>query len=771
MKEQRHPHPHVDPRQPRNNTRPGTNPPVFVWKPGGPAAPPFRLTVARDAACQDVCLAADGLADPMFLPAEALPAGRHFWKWSAGGAESEVFTFEMAPEAVVVEVPPASEWLNRLPAGHPRIFIRPEDLPALRASRRAGRAGAWEALQARAEEILSARHEIDPPPFLPDRTMDYKEFFRVRRAVVHASRRFVRQARTLALAYLACGERRYARAACRRMASISRWDPDGASDIGHNDEAHMSVIWDGPQVCDWVWEAFTAEERRLVIDQFRRRGQINYEYMHGRGMYGVERFDSHAGREIVFLAQIALVFHEHVAPARAWLEWLRPVLCGIWPIWAGDDGGWAEGPAYGAAYVDIMTMFATTLARGAGVDLYRRPFWANHARWRLWCVPPYSQWLGFGDCAFPPGRNLRLNADVVEAIQRQTGQRGLGDYVAACRRHHPPAPETPPEPRPQTYLADPGRAEAPPAPPPGVCRVFPAAGLAAIRTGLHDPGRDVAFLFRSAPLGSVSHSHADNNDLILHVAGEVLACPSGYYDGYASAHHAHCLWHTRSHNCPTLSEAGQLQRSRESRGGIENAFEDDRVVYFRGNADASYPLARRCRRHVLFLKPQSCFVLLDEFVPIPQAQAALQWNLHSFQPFLVDHARRTFRIERGGSSVTGHFLYHADAFFSLSEGFDPPPMQVEPLRAYPNQHHLRFSLTGLGPANLAVVLAPAHAGLRGAEVSAERSGRTERARIGDDLVVVNQGAGIALGDFRSAALAVVEVARRRYELTDQGLSG
>jgi len=35
MKDTRHPHPHVDPRQPRNGARPGTNPPVFVWKPTG----------------------------------------------------------------------------------------------------------------------------------------------------------------------------------------------------------------------------------------------------------------------------------------------------------------------------------------------------------------------------------------------------------------------------------------------------------------------------------------------------------------------------------------------------------------------------------------------------------------------------------------------------------------------------------------------------------------------------------------------------------------
>ena len=158
-----------------------------------------------------------------------------------------------------------------------------------------------------------------------------------------------------------------------------------------------------------------------MIGQFHRRGQITYEHMHDRGSYGVSRFDSHAGREIVFLALIAFTFYEQIPEARTWLEWLRPVLCGIWPIWAGDDGAWAEGPSYGLAYVRIMTAFATALKRGAGVDLYRRPFWRNHAEWRRWCLPPYAEWIGFGDHTERWASTWRANADLVELIDAETG--------------------------------------------------------------------------------------------------------------------------------------------------------------------------------------------------------------------------------------------------------------------------------------------------------------------------------------------------------------
>ena len=762
MKGSRHPHPHVDPRQPRNGTCPGTNPPVFVWKPpagqGG-----SRLTVARDEGFEDVCLDLPGLAEPMFLPEEAFPAGEYFWKWSAAGGESEVFTFRIGPEAVVLEVPPAGEWLKRLPAGHPRIYIRPEELAALRESRRGDRAELWQGLQAAADELLAEDHQIEEPPYLPDRRREYRKFFEVWRRALVESRNFVRGARTLALAYLASGEAGYARAACQRMASISRWDPSGSSSIEHNDEAHMSVIWDGSQACDWAWDQFSDEQRRLVIDQFRRRGQITYEHMHGRGMYGVERFDSHAGREIVFLALIALVFHEHIPEAPVWLAWLRPVLCGVWPIWAGDDGAWAQGPSYGTAYVGIMSMFGTALKRGAGIDLYRRPFWRNHARWRESFLPPYAQWWGFGDGGMRPP--LAASTDIVETIEREVGSGELAEYVAACRAAAPPG--TPP---PQAYLAPP--AEPAPAGPAreGVCRVFPYAGWAAIRTHIDDPARDVALLFRSSPLGAISHSHANNNDFIIHVAGEVMAMPSGYYDGYGSAHHVHWVWHSKSHNCLTLSGAGQLQQSHDSAGAIDNAFEDGRLVYFRGTADASYRDAERCRRHVCFLKAATAFVLIDEFVVAAGAAVGMEWNIHSFNPLAVDEQKRAFLIEREASSLGGHFMFHDEAFFSLSEGWDPAPMPSRGLKEYPPQHHLRFNVTALTRRrNLGVVLVPGHRHLPRAEVATEKAGDVELARVGDALVLLGQGGSIEYENIRSEALAVIRLDGGTYEITDEGI--
>ena len=247
--------------------------------------------------------------------------------------------------------------------------------------------------------------------------------------------------------------------------------------------------------------------------------------------------------------------------------------------------------------------------------------------------------------------------------------------------------------------------------------------------------------------------------------------PSGYYAGYGSNHHAHWIWHTKSHNCITLSDAGQIMRSHDSVGSTDHAFEDERLTYLRGTADASYAdRAQRCRRHLVYLKDQACFVMIDEFIAVPGIVSALEWNAHSWDEFEVDEEARSFRLERDGSVVAGHFLYHHNSFFSLSDGFDPPPGTAKECDQWHNQYHLRFTPSGLvTERNLGVVLACGHEGLDVARVETERVGGTEIARIGHDLVAVNMGNGVEIGDLTCDALAILQVGGVLYEVDDGGI--
>lgn len=778
MEEHRDPHPHLDPRQPRHGSHPGTNPPVFAWKPTRGAGR-FRLQVAGDRSFQSPVIDRPDLRDPLFLPERRLAPGVYHWKWSDDERESEVFQFRIEADATVLEVPPAAAWLAALPAAHPRIHVTPEGVGDLRQTMKTGRAAALRRLLASVDPVVAESHHIEEPAFLPDRHHDHDAFRRVWYPIMWGSRQFVKGAEALGLAYLATGERPYARAACERMASISKWDPDGSSHLGHNDEAHMSVLWHGSVACDWVWEEFAAAERQLVVEQFRRRGQITFEHMHDEGSYGVTRFDSHAGREIVFLALLAFVFHEEIPEAATWLEWLRPVLCGIWPVWSGDDGGWAEGPSYGLAYVTIMTMFASALKRATGINLYSRPFWTGHAAWRQWWLPPYAEWMGFGDHSQRWQGTWERAADLVDLIGRENGDSRYSAYVDAMRAEtqfeEEPGERHMPGVNSQLFLAP----DRPPAPasdsdPGGVLKVFPAAGLAAIRTDRQEAAKDIAFLFRSSPYGAISHSHANHNDFILHVGGRAMAVPTGYYGpgvGYGSNHHAHWAWHTKAHNCLTLSDAPQIMRSYASTGQVRGAYEDERLVYFSGVADAAYAdRAQRCRRHVIYLKAERAFVMVDEFVAAEGIVSAMQWNIHALDPFETDERARSFSLRRGDSGLRGHFLWPRDSFFSLSEGWDPAPVDSEYSHLFAQQYHLRFTPSGyVEKRNLGVVLVAELPGEQAATVTTEEAGKAAAATIGNARVVVDTGGGLEVDGQALGGVALVTVEGVRYAVGEGGI--
>ena len=709
------------------------------------------------------------LEDPLFLPEQAIPPGTFHWRWGDPSDWAEPFSFRVDDTAVVMEIPSADDWLDHTPKTHPRLYLTAESRESFRDQLKGERLGEFEVLIGSAESVLGESHEISEPEYLPDRDRDFRSFWSVWYPTMWGTRRFVKAAEALALAYQATGDARFGRAACRRMASISEWDPEGSSYLGHNDEAHMSVIWHGPHACDWAWDLFTPEERSTVIEQFRRRGRITFEHMHDRELYGITRFDSHAGREIVFLANLAIVFHDHIEEARDWLAWLRPVLCGLWPSWAGEDGAWAQGPSYGTAYVTIMTMFASALKRIAGVDLYKKRFWKNHARWRYFCFPPYVEWMGFGDHSEKWATAWKSNANLVDVIARETDGREYRPYIEAFRKEAATLGEPNERIMPgvvsQLITApDLGQADWAVDGCDRVLNVFDDAGWAAFRSHCNDRDRDIAMIFRSSPYGAISHSHANNNDFILHVGGKVMAMPSGYYAGYGSGHHAHWVWHTKSHNCVTLSDASQLMRSPDSRGAVVMPYEDARLAFLCGVADESdRDRAARCRRYIAYLKAAGCFLMIDEFVARKGVESALQWNIHSWNRFEVDEAARTFTLKRDHANLTGAFMCHSNSFISLTEGWDPPPMARKGNgEEFQQQYHLRFTPVGLIPArNLGVVLAPSHRHLAQANVVTEVDGEVETAKIGDDTVRI-----FPAGEKQLAELVVEGVP---YVIDDSGI--
>ena len=770
MKELRHPHPHVDPRQPRNNASIGTNPPVFTWSPMDDEWE-FRLVVSDDPAFGNCVIDLGDLATPMFLPESALESGVYFWKWYQDEFESEVFSFTISKDCVRLEIPPSAQWSERICGEHPRMLIRPDEVDAIRESRHNERSAMWAALKQVADEALTQPVRLRQPKYTQDSGDNYYAWSASHAEITRQTRRFMATTQLLALAYLVSGETEYGEAAVDRLETICVWDPIGSTHITTNDEAHMAVIRHGSLIYDWVYDLFSDIGKKRVRDHLRKRGQITFEYMNKRSMYGIQRFDSHSSREVVYLGLLAIALHSEVPETGEWLEWLRPSLGGIWPIWGDDDGSWAEGHIDSLTDVGAMALFASALKTATNIDLFQRPFWKNHAEWCYACFPPNSEWIGFGDHSQPRSHTWQQNADHIEMIARQVGLPGYADHVARVREEatdprHADSNELPYV-NPIRYLSTLPAMDSEPTDRNNMLWAFSDTGWAAIRTSPDDLARDVGLIFRSSPYGSVSHSHANNNDFVIHVAGRTMVMPSGYYDGFASPHHINWIWHTKSHNCVTLSDASQLMRSYDSIGMVEHDFENEHLVYLRGNADASYSRqAAKCRRHVIYLKSHGCFVIVDEFEALSGIYSALQWNLHSWSEFQVDEANRQFVCERDGRKLTGHFLFHNHAYFTQNQGWDPEPVLPDDTKPTA-QYNLRFTPSVGFPrrVNLGVVLCPEYGDMTASPLNIARDGDVEVCNFdNEDFVAINPGYSFEYRGISSNAVCLLYLAGETYEI-------
>ncbi|MFP4385392.1 MAG: DUF4962 domain-containing protein, partial [Spirochaetia bacterium] len=600
-------HPHIDPTFP-DGIEADTNPPVFVWKPESKKGPYTFLLKTEDG---KELIRREDLHFPLYLPDKRIPPGRYFWRWKSGES-SRNGSFRISSTAPVVEVPEAEKLLAMFPSDHPEIFTDTDKASGLMKQYSENPSTRQKECVAYAENVLKKdgrntgfsglrlpEHRMKEPPFLPDRNLDYSAFFNTWYRIMWDTRLFCYEAETAAAAFLLSRRSEFARAACRRMASICSWDPYGSSSVFHNDEAHMPIIWHGPTCCDWIWHEFTPEESDIVIEGMTNRGRETFRLLTEEAVYGIDDFSSHSGREIIFLAMLSILLKNETPEAADWFTWLRPILCGVWPAWGEPDGSWAEGHSYARPYVSIMTLFTTALKEGTGIDLYRRPFWKNHLKWQMEGFPPNADWTGFGDTGPVWKNTLTAAAHLVEVMARQTGYTaGVSRYLKEIETARRYAVETPDERKgiPSAAGIQLNFLSQEPIPDiqekkESMLSLYPGAGSGFLKA------RKIDFFFRSSPYGSISHSHADNNDFALCVNGKTVLSPSGFYCGYGSPHHAHWVWHTKSHNCVTLSDDGQVMRDPLSRGAVAAGYEDETLAYFTGIADESYRLrAEECRR-------------------------------------------------------------------------------------------------------------------------------------------------------------------------------
>lgn len=716
------------------------NPPSLVWLHEKNAASyVVQWAVAPDFANAETVT---GVPFNTYTHNRTLPPGTTFWRYAyvtSGGVTStwsKTRSFTISGDAKAFSMPSRAEQAARIPAGHPRLLMRPEDLPRLRAVA-AGKVPGFEAATARFKELAAEADRLCGSEPTPEPTVRSQNSATGDRSHWWSNRlqtlKACEEAETLAMVYLMTGAEKYREAARRYVVGLARWDPEGPTNIKLNDEAAMPILHRLPRAYDWAFDALSEADRALVRQACARRGDL---------AYGVLRKDPHLDKPYIShnnriwhkLAEtgIACYGEPGVPNAAEWVDHAVNTFYAVYPAWADEDGGWHEGLIYVVGYVSKATWWVDAAEAALGIDCFAKPYWRHAGDFVLYLGVPGSPNVGFGDESWhAPEPEWGV---FMHYLAQRTGnsmwewwaqavkappEKGALGFIRAARAVPAPTP------RPPTDL------------PPS--KVFRGVGMASLHTTLLDADDDVHFLLKASPFGRRSHGHNPHNSFCLNAFGESLLQATDYRDWQNSPFHLTWVKGTRSQNTFLVDGQGQSLNGLPLGKIADFRLEKD-IDYVVGEAAAAYEGRLKVfRRSVVFAKPD-VIVLYDDVVPTKPA--ALQVMLHSPGEFTIDEQHQRLVVDRPKAGVAIQYLPPGGALALRQwHGYDPAPST-----RFPDTWHVEAATPApVESLRLLTVLVPYRAGAAPAW-TAERVD-TESA-LG---VVVHLGSRTVTVAFRTAA--------------------
>lgn len=658
--------------RPETGAHPATNPPGFSWRPCKGAAA-YHLQVASDESFETIAYEKPDIRWSAHCPSIAFVPGDYFWRYAAldnDGARtnwSAVRKFTVTAEAIEFPLPPTPELIARMPAEHPRLFFRSEDLGRLRELAQGPLKNQFHALVKSADKLLENPPDTSEPPLYPEGTVrlsnEWKKMWwgnRVR------TQKLTDGAATLAFVYRLTGDEKYGQAARELLLAFAQWDPKGSTNYRYNDEAAMPGLYYPSRAYSWVYPMLSDEDRETIVRVMKVRGQDCFDNLE-RSPHLWRPYNSHHNRAWHWLGEVAIAFHGDFEEAGLWLDYAMTILYTTYPVWNDSDGGWHEGMAYWSSYLGRFTYWADAVDAAFGIDVYQMPFFSNVGNYGMYLMPPGTQHGGFSDqtttmksssiaslmATFAAGANnpyWQWYADVHKA--------GVGGGYAGFLRN---AKSMKLEGKPPTDLPS--------------SIQFRKTGLAVLNTNLLDGTDNVQLHFKSSPFyGRQSHGYNSNNAFLLTIGGQPVFLRSGRRDVYGSPHHKNWMWHTQSDNAILVNGESQLKHSAEARGELI-AFHTSPVLDIAaGEAGASYENLDSWKRRIVFFKSHKTlmYVVIHDVLKAPEP-SSYQWMLHTKGAMTIDDRHVSWEGEPGRVDVA--FLYPDNIAVTQTDQYDPPPAE------------------------------------------------------------------------------------------------
>lgn len=633
------------------------SPPEFVWPPQD-----GKNTYTLQLTHPDGRTESRATSTNWVLWDRALAAGTYTWRLKVAGVTNETSRprkFTITADAVPFVVPTGDKLVQQARAAtRPRTWSADPTHPL--AAVRAKRAAAWGDLVNEVENKMPA--PVQPEPAATSIGSNYEDTV-------------AEQKRTLgaALAYAVTREARFGRDAKRRLLAQARWSATGPLSYANNDMGNRTVAWTLALGYDWMHDALAPAERAEILAAIRARTQPMYADVIPR-LAGYP-YDSHGNVTLAIVAAIAALTVGDIPEADTWLRETLPVAV-IWTSpWGDQDGGFANGTAQ--MFWDTGSNLPAwyVLRNAAGVDLARKEWVRNHARFMAYFSPPGAPAGNFGD-----GQELELgelSSRISKALARFVQDPFARWYARATKGEDASRIELMLSP-----AVDLGNAPVPDHAPNGAA--FPSVGWVAMHSRLADPQRTSVY-FKSSPYGSYNHAHADQNGFVIDHKGVRLATSTGYYDGYKTPHWTQWYKQTRAANAITFDGGqGQGVNGREFAGEIAQFQSTPRYDVAIGRADKAYGGAlTKATRTMVYLRP-NVVIVRDELASANPR--TWEWNIHAAQRMEV-RGDRAIRIRNGREQMCLELLSGPAARFDQNDRFDAPPSGKDT----PNQWHGRFT--------------------------------------------------------------------------------
>ncbi len=668
------------------------NPPRFSWMPATEVSGYTLEVSTTDAFAKADIVASASVPNNFCTLSAALPEGSYFWRYSAMQdgevAYSDVRTFIVDEASVKTPVPAIADRFASVDAQHPRLWLQGDKLAAFQAAVKADRTHCnFDEFYDKCVLPRLGKPVVAEPLPYPNKKREVGHW---RQSYMDCQEAF-NHVRFLCVAAVVLEDKALEAEALEAVMTVANWDVHGTTSRHYNDESGFRMTETLAWGYDWMYNVMNEAQRDFVRGVLFTRCKEVAEHAIVASKIHYSLFDSHAVRSLssaIMPACISLLFdQEEVAE---WLNYTVDYLSVLYTPWGGTDGGWAEGGMYWTTGMAYLISALDLLKNFSGIDLFKRPFFQATGSFPMYCFPHDTYRASFCDQsnlgdkpALKTGFNAREFAGVTgngeyqwyfEEIAKREDYEDTRFFNIGWWNFRFDEMQ---------YLAN---YTAVPATAPKSGRNvkwFKDIGWVALHSNMDKPEEHIFMLTKSSPYGSVSHSHGDQNAILLHAFEEPLLIESGYYVGFNTSMHRQWRKKTCSKNTLLINGQGQYDDldktiQLKATGNVQSVIETENCVQVIENATEAYKVAlpglKDYTREIRFVD-DTYFILIDTVEM--EEECSVDFLQHSlFEP---KFDKNQVKIKGEKAELTSEFIY-------VSSGIE----RTEITQGFPNVNPAEF---------------------------------------------------------------------------------